>query len=160
MVPEWRFNFRNIVVHTKRAEGQQFANPICHSNPGSFLDAVGQSLSDDIWTTFKFGQHSAPPGSMRLMSVNDIRFSRSRPVTIQLDVREAIEKAGARLLFLPPYSPDFNPIEMAFSKLKALLRKAAARAIDELWSVIADCLRAFKSDECRNYFEAAGYDPE
>ena len=72
----------------------------------------------------------------------------------------AIEKAGARLLFLPPYSPDFNPIEMAFSKLKALLRKAAARAIDELWSVIADCLRAFKSDECRNYFEAAGYDPE
>ena len=75
-------------------------------------------------------------------------------------VREAIEKAGARLLFLPPYSPDLNPIEMAFAKLKALLRKAAARAIDELWSVIADCLRAFKSDECRNYFEAAGYDPE
>ena len=75
-------------------------------------------------------------------------------------VREAIEKAGARLLFLLPYSPDFNPIEMAFSKLKALLRKAAARAIDELWSVIADCLRAFKPDEYRNYFEAAGYDPE
>src|SRR4051812_6005008 len=75
-------------------------------------------------------------------------------------VREAIENAGARLLFLPPYSPDFNPIEMAFSKLKALLRKVAARAIDELWSVIADCLRAFKPNECRNYFEAAGYDPE
>src|SRR4051795_11831928 len=64
------------------------------------------------------------------------------------------------LLFLPPYSPDFNPIEMAFSKLKALLRKVAARAIDELWSVIADCLRAFKPNEFRNYFEAAGYDPE
>ena len=53
-------------------------------------------------------------------------------------VRDAIEKVGARLLFLPPYSPDFNPIEMAFSKLKALLRKAAARTVDELWSVIAD----------------------
>jgi hypothetical protein len=47
--------------------------------------------------------------------------------------------AGARLLFLPPYSPDFNPIEMAFSKLKALLRKAAASTIDELWTVVADC---------------------
>lgn len=75
-------------------------------------------------------------------------------------VREAIERAGARLLFLPPYSPDFNPIEMAFSKLKALLRKAAARTIDDLWTVIADCLTAFKPDECRNYFSAAGYDPE
>ena len=59
-----------------------------------------------------------------------------------------------------PYSPDFNPIEMAFSKLKALLRKAAARTIDELWAVIADCLPAFRPDECRNYFTAAGYDPE
>lgn len=75
-------------------------------------------------------------------------------------VREAIEKAGARLLFLPPYSPDFNPIEMAFSKLKALLRKAAARTINELWSVVADCLSAFTADECRHYFQAAGYDPE
>jgi len=75
-------------------------------------------------------------------------------------VREAIEKVGARLLFLPPYSPDFNPIEMAFSKLKALLRKAAARTVDELWSVVADCLSAFTAEECRHYFEAAGYDPE
>jgi hypothetical protein len=49
---------------------------------------------------------------------------------------------------------------MAFSKLKALLRKVAARTIDELWSVIADCLRAFSPDECRHYFEAAGYNPE
>lgn len=75
-------------------------------------------------------------------------------------VREAIEKVGARLLFLPPYSPDFNPIEMAFSKLKALLRKAAARTVDELWSVVVRCLSAFTPEECRNYFEAAGYDPD
>ncbi len=71
------------------------------------------------------------------------------------DVREAIEKVGARLLFLPPYSPDFNPIEMAFSKLKALLRKAAARTVDELWPVVADCLSAFTDEECRHYFKAA-----
>lgn len=75
-------------------------------------------------------------------------------------VREAIEKAGATLLFLPPYSPDFNPIEMAFSKLKALLRKAAARTVDELWSAVAGCLSAFKPDECSRYFQAAGYDPD
>jgi transposase len=75
-------------------------------------------------------------------------------------VREASEKAGAQLMFLPPYSPDFNPIEMAFSKLKALLRKAAARTVDDLWSIVADSLAAFTPAECRHYFEAAGYDPE
>jgi len=75
-------------------------------------------------------------------------------------VREAIEKVGAQLVFLPPYSPDFNPIEMAFSKLKALLRKAAARTVDDLWSIVADSLAAFTPAECRHYFEAAGYDPE
>ena len=74
--------------------------------------------------------------------------------------RELIKAVGAELVFLPPYSPDFNPIEMAFSKLKALLRKAAARSIDELWSVVANCLSAFKPEECRHYFEAAGYDPD
>jgi len=75
-------------------------------------------------------------------------------------VREAIRGAGASVLLLPPYSPDFNPIEMAFAKLKALLRKAAARTIDELWTTIAGCLDQFSPDECRHYFEAAGYDPE
>lgn len=75
-------------------------------------------------------------------------------------VREAIERAGATLLFLPPYSPDFNPIEMAFSKLKALLRKAAARTVDELWSAVTECTHAFKPDECSHYFQAAGYDPD
>jgi glutathione S-transferase len=76
------------------------------------------------------------------------------------DFYSDLENAGARLLFLPPYSPDFNPIEMAFSKIKALLRKAAARTVDELWSVVARCPSAFTAKECRHYFEAAGYDPE
>jgi transposase len=75
-------------------------------------------------------------------------------------VREVIHSTGASLLFLPPYSPDFNPIEMAFSKLKALLRKAAARSIDELWTTIAGCLHQFSPGECQNYFQAAGYDPD
>ena len=74
-------------------------------------------------------------------------------------VRQAIEAAGAMLVYLPPYSPDFNPIEMAFSKLKALLRKAAARTVPNLWQAIADTLDAFTPTECQNYFAAAGYDP-
>ncbi len=73
-------------------------------------------------------------------------------------VRQAIEDAGAWLFYLPPYSPDFNPIEMAFSKLKAALRKAAARTIPELWDVIAVAIEQFKPQECINYFAAAGYD--
>jgi len=72
--------------------------------------------------------------------------------------RQAIEAAGARLLFLPHYSPDFNPIENAFAKLKALLRRAAARTIEELWRTIGDCLDAFTPAECTNYFAATGYD--
>ena len=75
-------------------------------------------------------------------------------------VREAIEATGAELRFLPPYSPDFNPIENAFSKFKALLRKAAARTRDALWTAVADALDAFSPDECANYFTAAGYEPE
>ena len=73
-------------------------------------------------------------------------------------VRQAIEAAGARLLCLPAYSPDFNPIERAFAKLKALLRKAAARTIPELGEAINKALAAFTQSECRNYFAASGYD--
>jgi transposase len=73
-------------------------------------------------------------------------------------VRDLIEAAGASLVYLPPYSPDFNPIEMAFAKLKALLRKAAERTINGLWRAIGDITQTFTSDECRNYFAAAGYD--
>ncbi len=73
-------------------------------------------------------------------------------------VREMIEAAGAELRYLPPYSPDFNPIENAFSKLKALLRKAAERTRDGLWSTIGRAIDLYSPDECRNYFAAAGYD--
>ena len=70
-----------------------------------------------------------------------------------------IEAAGAELRYLPPYSPDFNPIEMAFSKLMALLRNAAERTIGGLWDAIGNRLDLIKPEECRNYFNAAGYDP-
>lgn len=69
----------------------------------------------------------------------------------------AIEAAGASLLFLPPYSPDFNPIENAFSKLKALLRKAEQRTIAGLWNAIGQIADLFTPQECKNYFKAAGH---
>ena len=75
-------------------------------------------------------------------------------------VRDAIQARGADLLYLPPYSPDFNPIEQAFAKLKALLRRAAARTVEALWSAIADALDAITPSECTNYFANSGYEPE
>jgi transposase len=74
-------------------------------------------------------------------------------------VRQAIEAAGARLLFLPPYSPDLHPIEQAFAKLKALLRTAATRTVDALWRTIGRLLDAFTPAECANYLAHAGYVP-
>jgi transposase len=74
------------------------------------------------------------------------------------NVRAMIEAAGANLLYLPPYSPDFNPIENAFAKLKALPRKAAQLSLDGLWTAIGQLIPCFTPAECENYFAAAGYD--
>ena len=73
-------------------------------------------------------------------------------------IRAAIEAAGANLLYLPPYSPEFNPIENAFAKLKAMLRKAAARTVEGLWNTIGRIIDTFTPAECANHFAAAGYD--
>lgn len=75
-------------------------------------------------------------------------------------VRDLIEAAGARLLFLPPYSPDFNPIEKAFSCLKAMLRKAGERTVSGLWSLIGKLVNLFQPQECANYFSSCGYNPD
>lgn len=75
-------------------------------------------------------------------------------------VRSMIETAGAELLYLPPYSPDFNPIENAFAKLKAMLRRAAERTVEGLWDAIGRIIDTFTPAECANYFAAAGYDPD
>ena len=75
-------------------------------------------------------------------------------------IRKTIEAKGAALLYLPPYSPDFNPIELAFSKLKALLRKAAARTIEGLWDAITLAIKQFSPQECQNFFKACGYEDD
>jgi transposase len=73
------------------------------------------------------------------------------------EAEQAIEAAGATVKFLPPYSPDLNPIELAFSKLKGLLRTAGKRTIEDLWKFLGEALDAFAPDECRRYFRHAGY---
>jgi len=88
----------------------------------------------------------------------DIVIMDNLPAHKVAGVRQAIESAGAQLRYLPPYSPDFNPIEMAFSKLKALLRKSAQTTKDGLWDTIAQAIETFSTTECWNYFSAAGYD--
>lgn len=90
----------------------------------------------------------------------DIVIMDNLPAHKAAGVRDAIEAAGARLLYLPPYSPDFNPIENAFAKLKALLRSKAERTIPALWDTVGAVLDRFTQAECANYFRAAGYDPD
>lgn len=74
-------------------------------------------------------------------------------------VCSAIEAAGATRILLPPYSPDLNPIEQAFAKLKAFLRKVAARTRDDLWQAVTDALHTFKASQCANFFANSGYKP-
>jgi transposase len=90
----------------------------------------------------------------------DIVVMDNLPAHKPAGVREAIERAGATLSFLPPYSPDFNPIENAFSKLKAILRARAERTIPALWNAVGSIIDLFTPAECANFFKAAGYDPD
>ena len=88
----------------------------------------------------------------RLEHILDNLSSHKGPKAAQM-----LREVGAWFLFLPPYSPDLNPIEMAFSKLKALIRKAAARTYDDLWRAVGNVCDLFSETECKNYFTAAGY---
>ena len=94
------------------------------------------------------------------LSPGDIVVMDNLPAHKVAGVRQAIEAAGATLLYLPPYSPDFNPIELAFSKIKALLKKAAARTLNDLWDAIRDAIDAVTPQDCRSFFSATGYEPQ
>ena len=91
------------------------------------------------------------------LAPGDIVVMDNLPAHKPTAIRDIIESRGAELRYLPPYSPDLNPIEMGFSKLKALLKKAAARTMEDLWSAIARALPQLSASDCRNYFAAAGY---
>lgn len=90
----------------------------------------------------------------------DIVVMDNLPAHKPLAIQRAIEAVGAELRFLPPYSPDFNPIELAFAKIKALLKKAAARTLPDLRNAIRDAVDAITANDCRSFFTAAGYEPE
>jgi len=89
----------------------------------------------------------------------DVVVMDNLPAHGRAGIRRTIENAGATLAYLPPYSPDFNPIEQAFAKLKAYLRKAMARTVDELWNTIALAIETISENEAHNFFANAGYDP-
>lgn len=91
------------------------------------------------------------------LSPGDIVVIDNLPAHKPAAVRAAIESRGAELRYLPPYSPDLNPIEMAYSKLKALLKKASARTVPALWSAISKVIQLITRPDCRGYFAAAGY---
>lgn len=91
------------------------------------------------------------------LSPGDIVVMDNLPAHKVAGVAQAIEARGAELRYLPPYSPDLNPIEQMFAKLKALLRNAAARTVDALWDTIGALLDAFSPTECANYLRNSGY---
>jgi transposase len=91
------------------------------------------------------------------LSPGDVVIMDNLPAHKVAGVRKAIEAAGAELRYLPPYSPDLNPIEMAFSKLKSILRASASRTVDDLWTAAGEALKRFSDHECRNLLAAAGY---
>ena len=90
------------------------------------------------------------------LEIGNVVIMDNLPAHKTAGVRDAMERAGAKLMFLPPYSPDFNPIENAFSKLKAMLRARAERKIDALWDAVGALIPRFTPAECANYFRAAG----
>jgi transposase len=109
-------------------------------------------LTGKIWGTY-VEQFLAPS-----LTQGDVVVMDNLPIHKVAGVREAITAVGASTLYLPAYSPDLNPIEQLFAKLKALLRKAAARTRDSLWEVIGRLLDGVSPAECRNYLENAGYE--
>ena len=94
---------------------------------------------------------------IKTLKPNDVVIMDNLSSHKRAGVKEAIESVGAHLAYLPPYSPDLNPIELAFSKLKTMLRKSAERTVEGLWARIGQLLDQFAPEECRNYFRHCGY---
>ena len=114
---------------------------------------VGGAINGEMFEAYirQFVAPTLTPGDVVVMDNLDCHK--------RAGVREAIEAAGCRLLFLPPYSPDLNPIEQAFAKLKALLRKAGERTFEGLWRRLGRLVGEFSPRECRNFLSHSGYRP-
>ncbi len=139
--------------------------PFGHWNTQTFIAALRYDRLDAPWVI---------KGAMNRNLFNTYVETQLAPTLRQGDVvildnlsshksayaAEVLKSIGAWFLFLPSYSPDLNPIEMAFAKLKALIRKAAARSYDALWSAVGAVCDLFSEEECYNYFKAAGYEAD
>lgn len=123
-------------------------------NTGMVAPLVIDGPINGEWFEAYVAQVLVPTLKLGDVVILDNLSSHKRPAA-----REMIEAAGARMVFLPPYSPDFNPIEKAFSKLKALLRKAAERTVSGLWDRIGQLIEFVEPQEARNFFNSCGYDP-
>lgn len=138
------------------------AAPFGHWNTSTFIAALRHDRVDAPWVfdgpvngdIFRtYVEHVLAP----TLKTGDIVVMDNLGSHKSQAVRKAIREAGAHLLFLPPYSPDLNPIEQAFSKLKHWMRNAGARTRETLWRTVGNILDLFTSQECANYFENAGY---
>jgi transposase len=137
--------------------------PFGHWNTQTFIAAlraggmtapwvIKGAINRDLFNTYVETQlaPALKPGDVVIL---DNLSSHKSPYAAQV-----LESVGAWFLFLPPYSPDLNPIEMAFSKLKILIRKQAERSYDALWQAVGHVCDLFSEEECYNYFKAAGYE--
>ncbi|WP_159992489.1 IS630 family transposase [Roseomonas sp. 18066] len=152
-------------MHGRAPRGQRLRAPIPHGHWKTTTFVAGLRNNGMIAPMVLDGPIN---GALFLTYVEQVLVPELRPGDIVImdnlgshkgaAVKAAIEAAGASLRYLPPYSPDFNPIENAFAKLKAMLRKAAARTLPTLWSAVGRISETFTPAECANYFAAAGYD--
>ncbi len=158
----------NMVKTTGWApRGQRLVDlaPFGHWNTQTFIAALRQDRIDAPWVlnaplnrrTFEayIEKQLAPTLSRGDVVILDNLSSHKSP-----KAAEILREIGAWLLFLPPYSPDLNPIKMAFAKIKALIRKAAARSYQELWRAVGNVCDLFTKQECANFFKAAGYETD
>jgi transposase len=146
----------------KRGERLVDAAPCGHWKTSTFIaglrsdGVIAPCVLDGAMTGEMFRAYVEQVLAPALMP-GDVVVMDNLPVHKVAGVEAAIRAAGASLLYLPSYSPDLNPIEQFFAKLKALLRKAAARTKDALWATIGALLEQFTPDECANYFKNSGY---
>ena len=151
-------------LYGRAPRGERCRAPIPHGHwktttfvGGLTLDGIVAPMTvDGAMTGLAYVEQVLAP----ILAPGDIVILDNLPAHKPVAIRQAIEAAGAEMVFLPPYSPDFNPIEMAFSKIKALLKKAAARSVLALWDAIREAIDAVTPKDARNYFTACGYEPE
>ena len=154
-------------MYGRAPKGERCRAPVPHGHwktttlvAGLTLDGVVAPMTlDGAMTGAAFLAYVEQVLAQTLMP-GDIVILDNLPAHKPSAIREAIEDTGACVLFLPPYSPDFNPIEMAFSKIKALLKKTAARSVHALWDAIRDAIDAVTKQDAKSFFTACGYEPK